>query len=176
MKETLSYCELCGSPVRGRPYRALVEGAEMSLCPSCYARLSRGGVAKPVRTSTRSQAERRPRPRPGGSVMRGGRRRLPLDMYDIVYDYPERIREARESRGWSTAVLAQKLRISEAMLRKIESGKLKPSLDLAKRMEKVLGVKLLEPVVDEDVYYGLDEGGGDYVTLGDIVVIDRDED
>ncbi|MCE4604545.1 MAG: multiprotein bridging factor aMBF1 [Aeropyrum sp.] len=164
MRQSTVYCDICGSPIQGRPYRALVDGAEMVLCLSCYMRLSRGGRAQPVR-------EAKPR-RPRG-VRRP--RRLAPDMYDLVEDYPERIREAREARGWSTAVLAQKLRISETMLRKIEAGKLKPSLDLARRMEKVLGTKLLEPVVDEDVYYGDDDYGRDYVTLGDIVVIDRDE-
>ncbi len=156
------YCELCGSPTGGRPYRALVDGVEMILCASCYLKLSRTGRAVLVSQKKPRKSLARPR-RP---------RRLPLEAYDIVDDYYERIREAREARGWSTAVLAQKLRISESMLRKIEQGKLKPSIDLAKRMEKVLRIKLLEPLEDSEEY---EYGGSTTVTLGDIVVVDSDE-
>ncbi|BAA81021.2 putative HTH-type transcriptional regulator [Aeropyrum pernix K1] len=170
MKQASAYCELCGAEIRGRPYRVSVEGVEMDLCLSCYMKLARSGRAQLLREARPS---RRGAAR-GGSGGARRPRRVPLDMYDLVEDYPERIREAREARGWSTAVLAQKLRISETMLRRIESGKLKPSLDLAKRMEKMLGVKLLEPVVDEEAYYDEDYGR-DYITLGDIVVVDRDE-
>ncbi len=149
----------------GRPIYAEVEGAPMYLCIDCFERLYRAGRAK---LASRRAVEE-------GSVkhVRKRARRGP-EVYDLVEDYAERIREAREARGWSTSALAQRLRISESMLRKIESGKVKPSIDLARRIEKVLRVKLLEPVVDEETYYG--EGGEDYVTLGDIVVVDRDED
>jgi len=156
------YCELCGSPTGGRPYRALVDGVEMILCASCYLKLSRTGRAVLAAERRPRKAVRRPR----------APRRLPLEAYDIVEDYYERIREAREARGWSTSVLAQKLRISESMLRKIEQGKLKPSIDLARRMEKLLRVKLLEPLYDEEEY---EYGGSTTVTLGDIVVVDSDE-
>lgn len=155
------YCELCGSPTGGRPYRALVDGVEMILCASCYLKLSRTGRAVLVSERRRRSV---PRPRPP--------RRASLESYDLVEDYYVRIREAREARGWSTAVLAQKLRISESMLRKIEQGKLKPSIDLARRIERVLRIRLLEPVEDlEDYEYG----GSTTVTLGDIVVVDSDE-
>lgn len=156
------YCELCGSPTGGRPYKALVDGVEMILCASCYLKLSRTGRAVLVSERRRRSSVTRPRPP----------RKLPLEAYDIVEDYYIRIREAREARGWSTAVLAQKLRISESMLRKIEQGKLKPSIELARRMEKLLRIKLLESL-DEDESY--EYSGSTTVTLGDIVVVDSDE-
>ena len=161
------YCEACGAPIAGRPYYALVDGVEMILCVSCYLKLTKSGRAKPL-----------PRPRrqagPAGQAAprrRATARRSPAE-YEIVEDYAERIREARESRGWTPAVLAQKLRISESLLRKIEQGKMKPSIDLARRMESLLRIKLLEPVEEEE------EGEAEefYPTLGDVVVIRRDED
>lgn len=163
MAETSAYCEICGSPTGGRPYRALVDGVEMILCVSCYVRLSRTGRAKLVK-ETKSHAQKRSLPRP---------RRPSIELLDLVEDYPDRIREAREARGWSTAVLAQKLRISETMLRKIEQGKIKPTIDLAKRIEKLLGIRLLEPIDEIEDY---EAGAATGITLGDIVVVDRDED
>lgn len=163
------YCEACGAPIAGRPYQALVDGVEMILCVGCYLKLARSGRAKPL-----------PRPRrqmeaggPGGRRLRAAHQsRGPVE-YEISEDYAERIREARESRGWTTAVLAQKLRISESLLRKIEQGKMKPSVDLAKRIESLLRIKLLVPADEEE-----EEGGAEefYPTLGDVVVIRRDED
>jgi putative transcription factor len=156
------YCDICGSPIQGRPVNAEVDGAEMILCLTCYMRLSRSGKARAAQRAKKPAKPRR------------AARRARMDHYDLVEDYYERIREAREAKGWTTEVLAQKLRISEAMLRKIESGRVKPSIDLARKIEKLLNVKLLEPVVEEEAYYGY-EGSEEYLTLGDIVVVDRDE-
>ncbi|MEB3861101.1 MAG: multiprotein bridging factor aMBF1 [Desulfurococcales archaeon] len=158
-RETL-YCEVCGSEIRGPAYRAEVDGVEMTLCPSCYYKLSKSGRARLVRRRSERRVRRPRRPR--------------IEMYDIVGDYDERIRSAREAKGWSTAVLAQKLRISESMLKKIESGKMKPTIDLARRMEKLLGIELLVPTEFEDEEYTAPPPGG--LTLGDIVVVRRDED
>jgi len=162
------YCEMCGTRIAGRPYRALVDDVEMVLCVSCYLKLTKSGRAKPLpaRQERRREAPKRRKP---------ATRKISLELYDIVEDYDERIRRAREAKGWTTAVLAQKLRISETMLKKIESGKMKPSIDLARKMEKLLRVQLLEPVeIEEEVDYTPPPPGT--VTLGDVVVVRKDED
>jgi len=161
--ETL-YCEMCGAPIGGRPYRAIVDGVEMILCVSCYLKLVQSGRARPA-PERRQPPRRQPR--------RQTRRKPSIELYDIVEDYGERIAGARESRGWTRAALAQKLRISETMLRKIEQGKMKPSIDLARRIEKLLGIQLLEPVEIEDEDYSPAPGT---LTLGDVVVVKKDED
>ena len=155
------YCDLCGGPIQGKPINVDVDGAEMLLCLPCYTRLSRSG-----------RARRLPPPRKPSKPKRVQRRPL-VDLYDLVEDYYERIRSAREEKGWTTSVLAQKLRVSESLIKKIEAGKVKPSMDLARRIERVLNIKILEPVVEEEAYYGY--GDEDHLTLGDIVVVDRDE-
>ena len=159
-RETV-YCEVCGVQIRGPVYRALVDGVEMNLCPSCYYKLSRSGRARLVkRRAERKRITRVRRPR--------------IEMYDLVSDYNDRIREAREARGLTTSVLAQKLRISESMLKKIEAGKMKPTIDLAKRIEKLLKIELLTPTEIEEEEYESPPPTG--LTLGDIVVVRRDED
>ncbi len=163
------YCEICGKRIEGRPIYADVDGSHMYLCFECYEKLSRSGLAKPVRESGGGH-----RGFKAPTMKARRRRRASLELYDLVEDYAERIRAAIEAKGWSTAVLAQKLRISESMLRKIESGKVKPSIELARRIESLLKVKLLEPVVDEESYYSDEDE--DYLTFGDIVVVKRDED
>ena len=160
------YCEMCGARIAGRPYRAIVDGVEMVLCASCYLKLVRSGRAQPVREPPRraATAPRRERRQV---------RRVSIELLDLVEDYPDIIRRAREAKGWDTKTLAQKLRISESMLRKIEQGKIKPPIDLARRIEKVLRVKILEPTELEEEYEAPPPGK---LTLGDVVVIRRDED
>ena len=158
------FCEVCGIPIRGPYYHAEVDGAEMILCPSCYARLSRSGRAALIR-----RRERRPK-----RVVRPRPRRPRAEVLELVDDYAERIREAREAKGWSTAVLAQKLKISESMLKKIEQGKLKPQIEVAKRIERVLKITILVPAIDEEDLEEPPPREG--LTLGDIVVIRKDED
>lgn len=158
------YCEICGFPIAGRPYKAVVEGVEMVLCASCYSKLARSGRAKPLKESERRVARAKPVRIP---------RRTP-EMYEVVEDYPDRIREARIRKGYTLKELAQKLRISESLLRSIEQGRFKPGIDLARRMERLLGVKLLEPV--EEDYFEEEDARRDLPTLGDIVVVRRDED
>ncbi len=159
------YCEMCGARIAGRPYKAIVDGVEMVLCASCYLKLTKSGRAVPVKERSRirrTRVEKSLKPR-----------RYSIELYDIVEDYAERIQRAREEKGWTLQVLAQKLRISESMLRKIENGKMKPSIDLAKRIEKILKIKILEPteLVDEDI----EAPPPGTLTLGDVVVIRRDE-
>lgn len=161
------YCEMCGSKIAGRPYRALVDGVEMVLCASCYLKLVRSGRAQPVREPPR-------RARVGGPQRREKPiRRVTIELLDLVEDYPDLIRQAREAKGWDLKTLAQKLRISESMLRKIEQGKLKPPIDLARKIEKILKIRILEPTELEEEYEAPPPGK---LTLGDVVIVRRDED
>lgn len=87
---------------------------------------------------------------------------------ELVEDYAERIKRARESLGWDQRTLAMRLKVSENIIKRIESGKLRPTIDLAKKLEEVLNIKLLFPAVEDEL-----EGGKiqKYVTLGEVVTI-----
>ena len=159
-----SYCESCGRPIYGKPFRAEVDGVEMELCLSCYTKMSSSGRARPLRTQPRAGVGIRPRRRVAG--VRG------VEALEIVTDYAERIRRAREERGWPLSVLAEKLRISESLLRKIESGKYKPPIDLARRMESLLRIRLIVPSEEPEEFEARPPTD---ITLGDIVTIRREE-
>lgn len=156
-------CEICGMRA-GKLYRVSFEGAEISVCPVCASKL--GPRASPVE---RERVEPKPKPQARPKVARQGGF---LESYDIVEDFGARIRRAREERGWNMDVLARKLKISVDLLRKIESGKYKPPLNLAKTIEGVLKVKLIVPTEYEEEGYGKGSTGA---TLGDVVVVRRGE-
>ncbi|MDT7867644.1 MAG: multiprotein bridging factor aMBF1 [Acidianus sp.] len=157
------YCEVCGRPIKGAGHRVLLEGAEVLVCDDCFAKLTKSGRAVPV--------PRKPQKVTSAPKVRKQR----AEMLEVVDDYPDLIRRAREERGWTTAVLAQKLRVSEDLVRRIEGGKVKPTVDLAKRIEELLKIKLLQPVEYEEEEAEGTKGGPDVLTFGDVAVVRRDE-
>jgi putative transcription factor len=152
-----SSCEVCGRSSNSLQ-RVSIEGSLLLVCPSCLSRL--GSRAVIVWEERRRVVERRVR-----------RARDRLGDVDLVEDFGERVRRAREARGWSEAALAQRLKVSVDVVRRIESGKLKPSLQLARSLESILKVKLLIPAEE-----GL-EAVGELrpLTFGDVVVVRRGE-
>jgi len=135
-------------------------------------------VAAPTpRAALRAQAEAARRtattPRRRSGVSLGA-----VERYEVVEDYAERVRTARQRLGMSQRELALKVRVSENVIKRIEAGTLVPTIDLARRLERVLGVKLLEPVVEEEYTSTTSRSRGRreefYLTLGDIAEIRED--
>jgi putative transcription factor len=167
------YCEICGRRVEDERLcrKIVIDNTVLTVCPQCYQRLVRQGRAKPyvetLHTIHReSSTEKR-------WVRTRVSKRMLETMYEIVEDYAERIRRARQRLGWTQQALAQKLRVSENVIKRIEAGRLKPSIELARKMEKLLGIILLEPVVEESTSYS--SGEDEYLTIGDIIRLKDEE-
>ncbi|WP_456484445.1 multiprotein bridging factor aMBF1 [Methanopyrus kandleri] len=162
-------CEICGRVINGRPKVVKVEGSELRVCEEC-AKFGREVVKpRPRRETGRVQRERRPRRRPTGAR----RRPRGFDPFseglEVVPDYDERVREARERKGWSQEDLAKKIGEKVSVIRRIESGKMEPDVELARKLERVLEIELLERVSEEDT--GSVGIGSGELTLGDVVEI-----
>lgn len=170
MRPDYVYCEMCGSPVRRREAKIVyIEGARLVLCPYCYAKVAKRAVAAEVKELTRPKIKRPPvRSAP---AKRSPPRKM-LDDLEVVPDYANRIRKARERLGWSQRVLAEAIGESENVIKRMEAGRLTPSIDQARRLEKVLNIKLLEPIVDSEPASAFLSGGiSKDLTLGDIASI-----
>jgi len=175
-RSDIIHCEMCGRPMRRRDANIVyIEGARLVLCPQCYARVARHAVKAEVRREV--ERLRRPsQPAVLGRRQRNRSRRqgVRLDNYEVVEDYAQRVRRARERLGWTQRALAEAVREGENVIKRIEAGRLRPTIDLAMRLEKVLGVKLLEPVVDTESSLSSAAPkvpGPNELTLGDIVSI-----
>ncbi len=188
-KGTELTCEICGAIIPpGKGHRVLVDNTILLVCDSCYSKImSRKKVqqsATPLTPHTQQSISRglassvsvqleTPATRRSSTVYqqnKGVRQSQSLyEKYELVEDYAERIRRAREALGWSQAVLATKVKVSENIIKRIESGKLRPSHDLAKRLEEVLNIKLLVPAIED--MYGEKKESLKEVTLGEIVRI-----
>jgi putative transcription factor len=162
------YCEICGREVEdSRDCRKIVvEGSVLIACPQCYNKLVTQGRARPYIEEKKKPLS----PKPSTSPPRPKPIR---EEYEVVEDYAKRVREARERLGWTQQVLAQKVKESENIIKRIEAGRLKPGIDLARRLEKVLGIKLLEPIVDETS--PAPSRGDDFITIGDLVRLNKED-
>jgi putative transcription factor len=93
---------------------------------------------------------------------------------EVVEDYANKIRGAREKLGLSHEDLGKKLNEKASLLRHIETGKVAPNNQLANKLEHTLKIKLLVPVSDEKVKTTLPKVASEGLTLGDLIEFDKD--
>jgi len=156
-------CELCGAEVP-RLKTVAIDVTVLSVCDSCSrfgdavaAPVLRPGTMPPV-IAQRLEARQR--------------RMTPKDVYteggelELAEDCPQRIRGARESRGWKQADLGAKINEKASVIAKLESGAMTPGDGLVRKLERELGIKLKERVQAVAVKKAAATGG---FTLGDLV-------
>ena len=154
-RQETKYCDLCGAPIRGKGHTVVYEGGVVTVCDSCYARIAK--YAKPYREE-KVQVKQK--------VQQKSREEKELMVID---DYAMVIKNARERLKMTQKELADKLRVSENIIKRFESNKLKPTIEQAKALERILGVRLVVEVPagsEQTSRVKLDE-----LTLGDIVNI-----
>ena len=131
-------CEMCGKNVGTRRY--MVEGTVMNLGLEC----AKYGTPMDAPAPAGSQAAIQQ-----GLERRAGRM-TSRNVYDaadsrvLVEDFGPRVHKAREAKGWTHDVLGNKVHARVPELKQIESGKMRPSDDVARRLEKELGITLYE--------------------------------
>jgi putative transcription factor len=122
-------CEICGRNTDDL-YEVNVEGAVMLVCEKC----SRG---KSVLHTFGREAKK-----PAGAAPAASARESEGEE-EIVENYGEVIRAAREALGLPIRVLAEKINETESSLARIERQKAPPGDKARKKLEKELGIKLM---------------------------------
>jgi len=142
---------MCGETVRGIPKLVRVEGAELQVCSKCEkygteVQQRRGDMKRPV-AAPRSPGA----PAPGLATQTAYRKRDLFDYMEgeIVEDYADRIKKARMEKGLSQKDLAMQMKEKEHLIKKIENGELIPEDDVRKKIEKVLGIRLVDAPSDD---------------------------
>jgi putative transcription factor len=156
-------CEICGAEIIGNPNRIVIDRSTMDVCKSC-ARFGKPEdkwtpVPRKVVPIERAFAARRPQPRDHFK-----------DLVEIIPEYGQTIREAREKLGLSHEELASAIKEKAALIKKIERQELAPEDDVRKKLEKELNIRLTDQPAEEKVKY---RAGGKGLTLGDIANIKR---
>ena len=153
-------CELCGAE-RYATRQAIASNVNVDACPRCidsmglelfespFHKISEQSTSTPTRNISRSY----------------GRKLEPSSGMTIVQDFHIRIRNTRVSRGWEQNDLAMKMNEKLNVIQRIENGS-RPTDELLTKIEKVLGIVLLEET-REDVGSQLIRGGGRGLTIAD---------
>jgi putative transcription factor len=90
------------------------------------------------------------------------------EMDEVVQDYDDRIRGARESEGLTQKELADQLNEKASLIRKLERGDVLPSDGVQRKLEKSLEINLsMGGSSDDAEWSGGSATGG--TTLGDVV-------
>ncbi len=144
-------CELCGK--QDKLVTAIVEGTELNVCENCgkYGKIIRKPVL-PKKEFVKTKTE-------------------PEIVEKVMSDYSKKIREARQAKNMTQEEFAKMLNEKESIIQKIETGTFKPSIDLARKLEKKLGITLIEK--DETVNIDLKKGNTGTLTIGDLIKIKK---
>ncbi len=162
-------CEICGAQISGKPHHILVDRAEMDVCDRCK------GFGKEVeRRSPITSTRRGVAPEAGGMTVRRARHDLFDKMKDeLVEDYAEVIRNAREAKRMTQEELAASILEKANIIRKVERGELVPEEELIKKLERALDIKLTEGIAEPEVQGRRGESRA--LTLGDLIKVKKNK-
>ncbi|MFT4910577.1 MAG: putative transcription factor [Natronomonas sp.] len=167
-------CEMCGTET-GSPKTVKIEGAELDVCDECadfgteVQTEDTSSTSTKYSTSSSSSSSSSSGSQSSSRGSGGGSRRDMFDeMDEVVQDYDDRIRTARESEGLTQEELADRLNEKASLIRKVERGDVLPSDEVQGELERELGINLSMGGSDDDTEWsGGSATGG--TTLGDVV-------
>ncbi|HEC92559.1 MAG TPA: TIGR00270 family protein, partial [Candidatus Atribacteria bacterium] len=133
-------CELCGNECGSKGKPAIVDGVKMMLCPSC---IKHGQGIKDSDTPPSINIQR--------SLLKRSRRIVEKDVYEkmdkeLIANWHTVIKNARKQKGLTREELGFKIGERTVTIAKIEKGELRPSDEVAKKLEKQLSITLFEEV------------------------------
>ena len=148
-------CEMCGS--EKDLVRAKIEGTELKVCRKCS---EFGKVLGPV---IKEVEEKKPE---------NIEEEEPEVVEMVVSNFSEIIRNKREKLRLNQKDFARKLNEKESIIHKIENSSFKPSLSMARKLESLLNIKLIEEYAETKIK-GDKKIEGKSLTIGDLIKIKR---
>lgn len=142
---------MCGK-VEERLNRALIEGVELCVCSGCsrFGKVLAPLIKNPVKAEPKN-AEKEEK----------------IEL--LVEGYADIIKRKREAMGLSQKDFAAKLNEKESTIHKIETKTLEPPFPLVKKLEKLLGVKLIAEHHEKRGTFAAKGNKEQGFTLGDFI-------
>ena len=130
-------CPICDGVI-WKGNRIIIEGTKLTVCDSC-AQHGKKIERKNVLSYSKQQYSIKNK-----SVHKiPAKKRDVIENIEFVPDYAARIRKIRTLNRLNQDQFAQKLNEKPSLIRRIESGKVEPTIKLAKKIEKVYNITLL---------------------------------
>ncbi len=118
-------CEMCGKETE--LMKAIIEGTELNVCSSC------GSFGKIIGRA-KVDVQRKTMPKPAQIE----------EELSIVPGFGRIVRQKREEMGLNQKEFSMRLSERESIIHKIENEEIEPAMALAAKLEKALGIKLIE--------------------------------
>jgi len=140
-------CELCGKST-DRLYKVYIEGAILNVCKDC---LKYGKLIDE-----------------GGNIIKENKLKIKEIVGEVIDEnYNKILIKYREEHKLKQEDMAKLLGIKESLYKSIENKKIIPDINLAKKIEKTLGIKITKrEVLTEKIN---NRGNRNYITVGDIL-------
>ncbi|MBD3204191.1 TIGR00270 family protein [Candidatus Woesearchaeota archaeon] len=146
----MANCDTCGKNTE-KLYVCEIEGTQLNVCKNCtkYGKI----IKKPIPKIKKKKKFKKPKKR---------------IIQTIIDDFPNLIKNKREKLGLKQKELAIKLAERESIIQKLETGQLKPSLKLARKLESHLDIELVvQKSVDTE--FGQKSKSSGKLTIGDMI-------
>ncbi|MCJ7479021.1 MAG: multiprotein bridging factor aMBF1 [Candidatus Nanohaloarchaeota archaeon QJJ-7] len=148
----MATCEMCGQD--GNLKETKVEGARLKLCEDCQGL---GDVVESQSPETRKS--------------RKSRTSTPEE--EVLPDYGKNVKQAREAQDMTVEDLADALKEKNSVVKRIESEKLTPDRNLARKFERELGIEIYgEP---PETPTGGSTSSTDDKTIGDVADVQKSD-
>jgi len=161
-------CELCGRECKGGR-EAIIDGAKMFVCPDCIKYAEDRLQEEPVRISHPPQTQR---------FIVKKTQKLERDIFkeknmekELVSNWSHLIEQARRKKNLTREELGFKIGERTVTIAKIENGALRPSDQIIVKLEKELGISLMEEIKTVPTGTQTQPQGG--YTLGDFIKPDK---
>ena len=142
-------CEMCGR--NDELKTSLIEGVRMNVCQNCSKYGRNVNDIRQPKYNPSSYASIKP-----------------LESNDeIVSNFAQILKQERNKRNMEQIDFAKLLSEKESLLHKMESGHYIPSLDTAKKIAKILKVKLIESTSESPIENKAKASGP--LTIGDLI-------
>ena len=134
-----SFCELCGRQVTDGKKTVLIDSTIFNVCMPC----SKRGKPYVPTVTTKKRASTTPTPKKTNTKIKM------TDDTILSPEFATLIRKARMKKGLTHEQLGTQMNEKAMLLRKFETGALKPDEILAKKLERFLGIKLYVSIEEE---------------------------
>lgn len=145
-------CEMCGR--EADLFIVMIEGAQMRVCKED----AKFGKILAMAPKPLSKKEEIKQSKPEKEILE-----------IVVADFSKRIKDSRERLKLSQEELGKKVAEKESVIQHLETNHMRPSLELARKLEKFFKIVLIETV--EEVHGASKAAKSDTLTLGDLIKI-----
>ena len=148
----MANCEICGK--EDELYDTLIEGTRLNVCSKCskFGKVMKKQVTKEERVIKTRKIEEK---------------KSGIETVELINpNYSELIKKKREQLGLKQIELAKKIAEKESLIHKLESGHVEPSVAVARKLEKFLGIKLIR---EEEIKKMQLKTKSENLTIGDII-------